>query len=250
MEPETGLVYLRARWYNPSLGRFITIDGFEGIHENPLTLNKYLGFSDNPLNFFDPTGAISIDAEGKVKTNNRLLALAMPRSFDAGIFLEPFDTDKGKIQRVLIAENRDANQRYPQGMKAVGKLIDNQLYGGRLHKSSFAEVLQTGKFSGYPYGNVGESNPNADKPFWADLTIANDFKDSRRCHYADYIETASAVSDQVLNNSLPEPFPLSTVYFMWAQGFTPNKQADNINLYLIGIEAGNLFYGYEKDRPK
>jgi len=59
-DPTTGLVYLRARWYEPREGRFLCKDEFEGTQEQPMTLNKYLGFSDNPVNLTDPSGNFSV----------------------------------------------------------------------------------------------------------------------------------------------------------------------------------------------
>ena len=55
-EPETGLVYLRARWYNPDLGRFQTMDDYEGTTDDPLSLHKYEFVADDPINKSDPSG--------------------------------------------------------------------------------------------------------------------------------------------------------------------------------------------------
>ncbi len=55
-EPETGFVYLRARWYNPNEGRFMGMDSYEGDPQDPLTLNKYAGFANDPTDKTDPTG--------------------------------------------------------------------------------------------------------------------------------------------------------------------------------------------------
>ena len=52
----TGLQYLRARWYDPSVGRFINEDTFEGQIDNPLSLNLYTYVQNNPLIYIDPTG--------------------------------------------------------------------------------------------------------------------------------------------------------------------------------------------------
>lgn len=52
----TKLQYLRARWYDPSLGRFINKDRYEGDIANPLSLNLYTYVSNNPLGYIDPTG--------------------------------------------------------------------------------------------------------------------------------------------------------------------------------------------------
>ncbi|QQZ58890.1 RHS repeat-associated core domain-containing protein [Paenibacillus sonchi] len=40
-DPETGPYYLRARYYDPSMGRFLNEDTVEGQIDNPLSLNLY-----------------------------------------------------------------------------------------------------------------------------------------------------------------------------------------------------------------
>jgi RHS repeat-associated protein len=52
----TGLQYLRARWYDPSMGRFINEDTDEGQIDNPLSLNLYTYVRNNPLRLIDPSG--------------------------------------------------------------------------------------------------------------------------------------------------------------------------------------------------
>jgi len=48
--------YLRARWYSPDRGVFVSQDQFEGIYTDPVTLHKYLYANANPVNNSDPTG--------------------------------------------------------------------------------------------------------------------------------------------------------------------------------------------------
>ncbi|WP_153977327.1 RHS repeat-associated core domain-containing protein [Paenibacillus xylanilyticus] len=52
----TELQYLRARWYDPALGRFINEDPYEGGLNDPLSLNGYTYVGNNPLTRWDPTG--------------------------------------------------------------------------------------------------------------------------------------------------------------------------------------------------
>lgn len=52
----TKLQYLRARWYDPSIGRFISEDTYKGQVDNPLSLNLYTYVYNNPLKYVDPTG--------------------------------------------------------------------------------------------------------------------------------------------------------------------------------------------------
>ncbi|MVP02560.1 RHS repeat-associated core domain-containing protein, partial [Paenibacillus lutrae] len=59
------LQYLRARWYDPSMGRFINEDTYEGDITNPLSLNLYTYVHNNPLTYIDPTGHWCESANGK-----------------------------------------------------------------------------------------------------------------------------------------------------------------------------------------
>lgn len=55
-DKETATVYLRARYYNPSTGRFISRDSFAGKNEDPLSLNLYTYCENNPIYGIDPSG--------------------------------------------------------------------------------------------------------------------------------------------------------------------------------------------------
>lgn len=59
-DEETGLYYLRARYYDPSIGRFINEDTYEGQIINPLSLNLYTYCYNSPSNLVDPSGNLPI----------------------------------------------------------------------------------------------------------------------------------------------------------------------------------------------
>ena len=48
--------YLRARYYNPTVGRFAAKDQLDGNSREPLTLHKYAFCGNNPVNNGDPSG--------------------------------------------------------------------------------------------------------------------------------------------------------------------------------------------------
>ncbi|MFB5763635.1 RHS repeat-associated core domain-containing protein, partial [Paenibacillus medicaginis] len=52
----TGLQYLRARWYDPGVGRFMGEDTYQGEVTDPLSLNLYTYVHNNPLIYSDPMG--------------------------------------------------------------------------------------------------------------------------------------------------------------------------------------------------
>ena len=47
---------IRARYYEPSTGRFITQDPFKGNPNDPASLNLYVYCKNNPLKYTDPSG--------------------------------------------------------------------------------------------------------------------------------------------------------------------------------------------------
>jgi RHS repeat-associated protein len=55
-DPDLGLYYLRARYYNPTTGRFLSRDPEDGDAFDPTTLHKYLYASGDPVNGMDPRG--------------------------------------------------------------------------------------------------------------------------------------------------------------------------------------------------
>ena len=57
--PEGGLQYLRARWYDPSMGAFGSRDSLLGDAADPATLNRYAYAEGNPVAACDPTGHVT-----------------------------------------------------------------------------------------------------------------------------------------------------------------------------------------------
>jgi RHS repeat-associated protein len=55
-DADLGLYYLRARYMDNNVGRFTTMDGFEGKNEDPNTLHRYCFTPGNPINYADPSG--------------------------------------------------------------------------------------------------------------------------------------------------------------------------------------------------
>ena len=52
----TQLLYLRARYYNPADGRFVSRDTWDGNYSSPQSLNRWNYVEGNPVNLIDPTG--------------------------------------------------------------------------------------------------------------------------------------------------------------------------------------------------
>jgi RHS repeat-associated protein len=65
-DPDLGLYYLRARYYNPATGRFLGRDPEDGDTTDPKTLHKYLYANGDPVNRLDPRGRAGIMEYGAI----------------------------------------------------------------------------------------------------------------------------------------------------------------------------------------
>ncbi|NMC59403.1 MAG: RHS repeat-associated core domain-containing protein, partial [Candidatus Methanofastidiosa archaeon] len=65
-EADIGLYYFGARWYDASLGRFISEDPLKGSMISPQSQNPYVYCMNNPLRFVDPSGMTLADDPGYV----------------------------------------------------------------------------------------------------------------------------------------------------------------------------------------
>jgi RHS repeat-associated protein len=60
MDQESGLIYMKARFYDPELGLFLSHDAFEGSVDTPPSLHKYLYAFGNPTVFIDLSGLAAV----------------------------------------------------------------------------------------------------------------------------------------------------------------------------------------------
>jgi RHS repeat-associated protein len=59
VDPDLGVVNLRARLYRPTSGRFLTADTWNGTPAQPISLNRYLYANGDPQNRTDPLGLLA-----------------------------------------------------------------------------------------------------------------------------------------------------------------------------------------------
>jgi RHS repeat-associated protein len=108
-DSETNLQYLRSRWYDPSLGRFISEDTYEGESRNPLSLNLYTYVENNPLKYVDPSGRVPVVemgeggsdrayAENPIETTYQMFnAMGYKLSFDDKVIIYSYFNNLGSL---------------------------------------------------------------------------------------------------------------------------------------------------------
>jgi RHS repeat-associated protein len=84
------LVYLRNRYYNPNLGTFVSQDPYEGVINNPMSLNRYSYVQGNPVNLTDPSGMISVQAMNCLMQSN---PLALAQALSSGLCFVQIGTE-------------------------------------------------------------------------------------------------------------------------------------------------------------
>ena len=99
-DPVTGQYYLRARFYNPVVGRFTQEDTYRGDG-----LNLYSYVQNNPVNYYDPSGFSSV-CSGKSNTWNEFQK-----------------ANKGKF-----ASTKEAAEAYKKSNKPKGVSYEGTIY--------------------------------------------------------------------------------------------------------------------------
>ena len=109
-DDESGLIYLRNRYYDPSLRRFISVDPAKD------GLNWYAYCGNNPVNYWDPTG-LAI----RIENNNSRVFDLLKKLTDDSITL---DKDTGKV---LIENKVNIEQTsHRNGTMLVRRMIENE----------------------------------------------------------------------------------------------------------------------------
>ena len=103
--------YLRARYYNPGVGRFTQMDTWLGNDSSPITLNKYVYGNADGVNNIDPTGNFSI---AELQAVNNIRSILSETQIDIGTSLLDVALDPGK------ASNNSTGNALALGLGVIG----------------------------------------------------------------------------------------------------------------------------------
>ncbi len=171
LDPETGLYYYGARYYDPVLSRWISADpilakylptgnkkqdtnlpGMGGVF-NSANLGLYAYSHSNPINFVDP--------DGKEPVTIAIIAVGVA----AGVFLAPTPTDEdypwyeetADVLGAVASGIFIARTAAQQGLKAAAKEVFEEVTGlptnigdlTKLGKGAYKKALEGGKHAGF-----------------------------------------------------------------------------------------------------
>jgi hypothetical protein len=82
-----GFYYNRARWMNPSVGRFVSVDPLEGDRLSPPSLHRFVYARNSPTSMSDPTGQLTLSEVMVTVTVLGILALNVSCGVEQPIIL-------------------------------------------------------------------------------------------------------------------------------------------------------------------
>ncbi|CAM5425368.1 RHS repeat-associated core domain-containing protein [Rhodanobacter lindaniclasticus] len=109
--PQTGLVYMQQRYYDPAVGRFLSVDPVGPSPGNIFYLNRYGYVNSNPVNRVDPAGMYNCDTKNN-KDSCEMVRKARERTQQARNRYVSRSPQAKALQRILDAfgtENDENN---------------------------------------------------------------------------------------------------------------------------------------------
>jgi RHS repeat-associated protein len=98
-DKETGLDYLRARYYDPFLGRFVSADAYEGTLDDPMSLHDYQYAHANPVVNTDPSGFVTQSELAAIfKIIDILVTIASPDPLSIALLATPPGVPAGFVK--------------------------------------------------------------------------------------------------------------------------------------------------------
>jgi RHS repeat-associated protein len=173
LDPNSGFQYHRARWLDPSGGRFVGMDPFAGLTNDPLSLHKYTYARVSPVSWCDPTGLVSPgvlgtlihqDIERMYPNQSGLLDPPMIPGFPERLFPDLADGDTKEVIEIKPLSRRwgmtgwHQVEGYVRALNYVGSFLKD--IGTGWHEGYWSPEIRgyTEPTTGMPYmvfGNAG-----------------------------------------------------------------------------------------------
>jgi len=122
--PDTQLVYMQARYYDPGAGRFLSVDPVMPAAGNGFNFNRYTYAGNNPVVHIDPDGREPIPPGEIAAEAEEAAAAAQADAQAAGASAEA-----GAAAQVIWVDPANPSTRPPtvQANKAAGDAFENQV---------------------------------------------------------------------------------------------------------------------------
>ena len=151
-DPDTGLVYMQARYYDPATGRFLSTDPIGPAPSDAFNFNRYAYANNNPIINTDPTGAACAAASN---SDSSCPAVSPPTPTPT----PPPKSSVTNLPAVTVTEKAEHGMVATTGNHSMFSLgsVDSSEWGfaGRISQGQNIVIRSTGGIVVQPYTNSG-----------------------------------------------------------------------------------------------
>ena len=145
----TGMVYLRARFYEPEMNRFSQKDVVRGSVVQPGSLNRYSYVQNDPVNFIDPSGQSLKSVWNSVKSAAKNVVTSVKNTASKVV---------STVKNVATTVSNAAKSAYNQVKTAVSNVFNG---GGNTTSSGVSYTASSTGISHIPIASFGSSSTGA-----------------------------------------------------------------------------------------
>jgi RHS repeat-associated protein len=166
-DPETGLYFYQARYYNPALGQFISPDPIVPEPGNPQRLNRFSYVENNPVNRIDPSGHFSLKKFFKsfVRALAAIVVGIVVGVATAGLGAPAVmagmlgGASAGGVNTAVNGRNLGLNVLMGAALGGIGAAVGPPLVGGLTQElgSQFAAIVNSEALLGAAFGGVSRN---------------------------------------------------------------------------------------------
>jgi RHS repeat-associated protein len=131
-EEDFGISYFGARWYDPSIGRFMAIDPTGFNHKNIQSFNRYAYANNNPYLFTDPNGKSAALAPYLLLIGGLILftiatssRISSDTASNAG-FGDSFRAELGRLSSLVFNEEADSADQTDKEIDGLTDGLENE----------------------------------------------------------------------------------------------------------------------------
>ena len=202
-----GLQYLRARYYDPDTGVFISADTYRGEFSNPLSQNRYTYCKNNPYKYEDPSGHVP-----NIKNQVGRQALI----YDAEVTSENTSLPtlpKKKTTNVITDDYRALNaldahlQNQQSSIGGTHLLLGDTSRGPSYRTEALifdAEGDVTGEMENDTIGTVSKivtDNQDNSQPYGIGVKI-DDLTETKNNYIEDFVKFCSSATEVIHNQAI------------------------------------------------